>query len=153
MAFLLDRNPARRGAAAEKFIAMAERGAAIPAHRYLDAIETVDRFRRTVSDAFLEVDVIMTPSAAALPWPAADPFPPEIDGTPVGPRGHAVYTGWVNACGHPGIGLPAAPSLRGLPIGFQLVGDFGADALLLDLAARFEAARPWADRWPALAGL
>jgi aspartyl-tRNA(Asn)/glutamyl-tRNA(Gln) amidotransferase subunit A len=153
VAFLLDHSPARRGEAAEKFIAMAERGAAIPAHRYLDAIETVDRFRRIVSDAFLEVDVIMTPSAAALPWPAADPFPPEIDGQPVGPRGHAVYTGWVNACGHPGINLPAAPSAGGLPIGFQLIGDFGADALLLDLAARFEASHPWADRWPVLAEL
>ena len=153
VAFLLDRNPARRGEAAEKFIAMAERGAAIPAHRYLDAIETVDRFRRAVADAFLEVDAIMTPSAAALPWPAVEPFPPRIDGKPAGPRGHAVYTGWVNACGHPGISLPAAPSAGGLPIGFQLIGDFGADALLLDLATRFEASHPWADRWPALSEL
>jgi aspartyl-tRNA(Asn)/glutamyl-tRNA(Gln) amidotransferase subunit A len=150
VAFLLDQNPARRDQVAEKFIAMAERGEAIPAHRYLDAIETVDRLRRTVSDGFLETDVIMTPSAAALPWPAAEPFPPEIDGQPVGPRGHAVYTAWVNACGHPGINLPAAPSAGGLPIGFQLIGDFGADALLLDLAARFEAAHPWAERWPVL---
>jgi aspartyl-tRNA(Asn)/glutamyl-tRNA(Gln) amidotransferase subunit A len=150
VAFLLDQNPARRDQVAEKFIDMAERGEAIPAHRYLDAIETVDRLRRTVSDGFLETDVIMTPSAAALPWPAAEPFPPEIDGQPVGPRGHAVYTAWVNACGHPGINLPAAPSAGGLPIGFQLIGDFGADALLLDLAVRFEAAHPWAERWPAL---
>ena len=153
VAFLLNQNPVRRDEVAEKFIAMAERGEAIPAHRYLDAIETVNRFRRTVSDAFLEIDVIMTPSAAALPWPAAEPFPPEIDGHPVGPRGHAVYTAWVNACGHPGINLPAAPSAGGLPIGFQLIGDFGADALLLDLAARFEASHPWADRWPALSEL
>ena len=153
VAFLLNQNPVRRDEVAEKFIAMAERGEAIPAHRYLDAIETVNRFRRTVSDAFLEIDVIMTPSAAALPWPAAEPFPPEIDGQPVGPRGHAVYTAWVNACGHPGINLPAAPSAGGLPIGFQLIGDFGADALLLDLAARFEASHPWADRWPALSEL
>jgi len=153
VAYLLERNPARRDEAAEKFIAMGTRGAAIPAHRYLDAIETVDRFRRTVDDAFLDIDVIMTPSAAALPWPAAEPYPPEIDGQPVGPRGHAVYTGWVNACGHPGINLPAAPSAGGLPIGFQLIGGFGADALLLDLAARYETAHPWADRWPALAEL
>lgn len=151
VAFLLDRNPARRDEAADKFIAMAEEGARIPAHRYLGAIETVEAFRRTVADAFRDIDIIMTPSAAALPWPAAVPYPPRIDGTPVGPRGHAVYTGWVNACGHPGISLPAAPSAGGLPIGFQLVGDFGSDDLVLDLAARYEAACPWADRWPALA--
>jgi len=119
--------------------------------RYFNSSPAV--IRRTVSDAFLEVDAIMAPSAAALPWPAAEPFPPEIDGQPVGPRGHAVYTGCVNACGHPGINLPAAPSAVGLPIGFQSIGDFGADALLLDLAARFEATHPWADRWPALSEL
>jgi aspartyl-tRNA(Asn)/glutamyl-tRNA(Gln) amidotransferase subunit A len=37
-----------------------------------------------------------------------------------------------------------------LPIGFQLVGRFGADDLLLDIGARFEEAQPWRDRWPKL---
>lgn len=152
VAYLLDRNPDHTGLVDEKFLAMAERGRGIPAHEYLAAIERVDAFRRTVSDAFQRVDVIMTPSAAALPWPAAETHPAEIDGQAVGPRGHAIYTGWVNACGHPGMNLPADPSVGGLPIGFQLVGGFGADTRLLDLSARYEAARPWARRWPAIAG-
>ena len=151
LAYLLDRHAGRRALAAPKYLDIAAEGAAMPATRYLDAIERIGAFRGQVADAFATVDVIMTPSAAALPWPADDAFPPEIDGHEVGPRGHAVYTGWVNACGHPAIDLPAAPSRSGLPIGFQLVGRFGADTLLLRLAAQFEAVSPWADRWPALA--
>jgi aspartyl-tRNA(Asn)/glutamyl-tRNA(Gln) amidotransferase subunit A len=151
VAYLLECNPGHAGLVEEKFLAMAELGRGIPAHRYLATIEQVDAFRRVVSDVFQRVDVIMTPSAAALPWPAAEAYPKEIDGRAVGPRGHAIYTGWVNACGHPGINLPAEPSAGGLPIGFQLIGGFGADVPLLDLSARYETARPWADRWPTLA--
>jgi len=126
-------------------------GRSIAATRYLGAIESLDAFRRTVTGAFADVDLIMTPSAAALPWPADEPFPPVIDGQSVGPRGHAVFTAWVNACGHPALALPSAPSPAGLPIGFQLVGPFGADDLLLEIGREFEAAQPWRERWPALA--
>ena len=106
--------------------------------------------RRDVAALFEKVDVIVLPSAAALPWKAEDAFPNRIDGQEVGPRGHAVYTGWVNAAGLPGLALPCAPSREGLPIGLQLVGRYGGDDTLLDLGAACEAAHPWADRWPAL---
>jgi aspartyl-tRNA(Asn)/glutamyl-tRNA(Gln) amidotransferase subunit A len=130
---------------------MAGAGAQVPAFRYLEGLETIRRFRAEVAHAFEQIDVIVTPSAAAQPWPADQPFPTEIDGVAVGPRGHAVYTGWVNACGHPAINLPADPAPDGMPVGFQLVGRFGKDDVLLRLARQYEQARPWADRWPAIA--
>jgi aspartyl-tRNA(Asn)/glutamyl-tRNA(Gln) amidotransferase subunit A len=85
-----------------------------------------------------------------LPWPAQEAYPARIDGQDVGPRGHAIYTGWVNAAGLPGLALPTAPSNEGLPIGMQLIGAYGSDDALLDLGAAYEDVAPWADRWPRL---
>ena len=113
-------------------------------------MEHVARLRRECATLFERVDVIVMPAAAALPWPAHEPYPSHIDGQAVGPRGHAAYTGWVNAAGLPGLALPARPSREGLPIGIQLIGAYGQDDLLLDLGAAYEALAPWSDRWPAL---
>jgi aspartyl-tRNA(Asn)/glutamyl-tRNA(Gln) amidotransferase subunit A len=129
---------------------MAALGQRVPAARLWHIVESVRRLRRDVALLFERVDVIALPSAAALPWPKADAYPPVIDGRPVGPRGHAVYTGWVNAAGLPALAVPCEPSSEGLPIGMQLVGGYGRDDLLLDLGEAFEAAQPWAHRWPTL---
>jgi aspartyl-tRNA(Asn)/glutamyl-tRNA(Gln) amidotransferase subunit A len=61
-----------------------------------------------------------------------------------------VFTSLANAAGIPAISLPCGPSSGGLPIGFQLIAAFGADERLLQLAAQYEEAHPWADRWPKL---
>src|SRR5207237_173775 len=79
---------------------------------------------------FTAWDLILTPAAAALPWPAHQVAPPVIDGQAVGPRGHAIFTNFANLAGLPGIALPCEPAESGLPIGFQLVGPAGADGLL-----------------------
>ena len=137
--------------AAPDFAAQAREGNARSAVNYDRLIEALVAFRAVTAAAFEKVDVILTPSAAAQPWPAREAFPPEIDGQPVGPRGHAVFTAWVNACGHPGIAIPARPADDGMPVGMQLVGALGADERLLDIAQAFENAHPWADRWPEMA--
>jgi aspartyl-tRNA(Asn)/glutamyl-tRNA(Gln) amidotransferase subunit A len=151
VAFVMAKHPGKENLLGPRFQAMLDQGRRVGAARYVEGIEIFERMRRDAAALFERHDVVMTPSAAALPWPAETPFPDSIDGRPVGPRGHALYTGWVNACGVPGINLPCAPSRQGMPIGFQLVAGFGRDAALLDLAARFEARAPWRGRWPALA--
>ncbi|HEV8096828.1 MAG TPA: amidase [Burkholderiales bacterium] len=148
VAAVLAQHPGRERLVGERMRAMADAGREVPATRYWAGLAAVDDFRRSVSEAFERFDLIMTPSAAALPWPCDEPYPSRIDGEEVGPRGHAVYTGWVNVCGHPAISVPCAPSRSGLPVGIQLVGRFGADEPLLDVAQRFEEANPWSGRWP-----
>lgn len=146
-------NPDFSQAAGAKYIDMADRGDSLSAAEFQLGVELIENLRRKVSLAFEHVDIIMTPACAAMPWPADEAFPDMIDGQAVGPRGHAVYTGWVNATGHPAIALPSNPAPGGLPIGFQLIGDLGSEPLLFDAARAFEAARPWAGRWPTIARL
>lgn len=151
VAFVMAKHPGKESLLGPRFQVMLEEGRKLPAARYLAGIEIFERLRAESAAVFERHDIVMTPSAAALPWPAETPFPASIDGKAVGPRGHAIYTGWVNACGIPAINLPCVPSHTGLPIGFQLAARFGADELLLALASRYEAANPWRERWPALA--
>jgi len=150
LAQLFDRHPDWAAQASTKYLDMAEKGRTIPAARLWQVLEQVKKLRRDSAALFEPIDVIVLPSAAALPWKAQDAYPTHIDGHEVGPRGHAVYTGWVNAAGLPGLALPCEPSREGLPIGMQLVGRYGSDDGLLDLGAAYEAAHPWADRRPAL---
>ena len=147
ISYLFEMYPKAPELVSERFIELAAQGASITSAQYLGVIETIDKFRGQVGTAFSDIDIIMTPTAAALPWQANVAFPDVIDGQKVGRRGHAVYTGWVNVCGHPAINLPAAHSGSGLPIGFQLIGDFGADQMLFEIAAQFEKVSPWFNRW------
>ena len=148
LARLFDSEPRIRETASAKYVEMAKRGAAISAETFLAGLQKVWGFRDRVGEAFEHLDMIMTPACAAMPWPAADPWPGTIDGHVVGPRGHAVYTGWVNVCGHPAISVPGPPAPSGLPIGFQLVGDIGTDKHLIDVAQLYESAYPWSQRRP-----
>jgi aspartyl-tRNA(Asn)/glutamyl-tRNA(Gln) amidotransferase subunit A len=97
---------------------------------------------------FERYDVLLTPTAAALPWTVDAEYPSEIDGKPVGPRGHAVFTPLANHAGLPAISVPAGWTEDCLPVGLQIVGPYLSDARVLRTAAAFEQARPWADRWP-----
>jgi amidase len=49
-----------------------------------------------------------------------------------------------NLTGMPAISIPFGMSSDGLPIGIQVMGPLGSEALLLELAAQVEALRPWA---------
>jgi len=127
---------------------MVRNGTAVSATTYYGAIDVITQLRQTLHAFFTRYDLILTPTIAALSWPAAESFPPTIAGQPVGPRGHAVFTAFANMAGCPAISIPGAPSAGGLPIGFQLVGAIGQDELLLDIAAQYERTRPWSIRSP-----
>lgn len=150
LARMFEAHPEWDARASEKYRALAEMGRRLPAGRLWQILERVAQLRRDSVALFADIDLIVLPAAAALPWKAEDAYPTHIDGQEVGPRGHAVYTGWVNAAGLPGLALPCAPSREGLPIGMQLIGAYGADDQLLALGSEFEAAQPWGARWPEL---
>ncbi len=144
-------NPKLDALAGPSIQAMVGDGRTLSAADYLGAIADLALFRRTVADIFGRYDLLVTPSAAALPWAADKPYPTEIDGKPAGPRGHAIYTGWVNAAGLPAIALPMGLSKAGLPMGGQLIGRFGSDAGLLAFAREIELKGGLTEAWPAFA--
>ncbi|MET0748981.1 MAG: amidase [Rhizobium sp.] len=143
VAFLMGwRNGSLETAAGPSVRAMAQDGRTFSAADYLDALEQVAALRLQLTDIFAQYDLVLTPSAAALPWPAEQPYPTSIDGRPAGPRDHAVFTGWVNIAGLPAISLPVALSQGGLPIGVQLVAGFGRDEELLAFADDMDLGAP-----------
>lgn len=151
LAWLLRSHPDHKGKLTPAIEEMAAKGTTVTGADYYAALEAIKVLRADLSVFFDRYDLIMTPSAAALPWPATEAYPRMIAGQEVGPRGHAVFTAFANMAGCPGISVPATPATDGLPIGFQLVAAPGRDGLLCAIATQFEQVRPWADRRPILA--
>ncbi len=143
VAWLTARDGGRLGGLAGASVrAMAADGERLTGADYIDALERVAAFRRRCAELFVDIDLVLTPTAAALPWPAEQPYPDRIADRPAGPRDHAAFTGWVNIAGLPAISLPVAVSASGLPIGVQFAAGFGSDAALLDFAGAFMRRHP-----------
>jgi aspartyl-tRNA(Asn)/glutamyl-tRNA(Gln) amidotransferase subunit A len=58
------------------------------------------------------------------------------------------FTRFVNYLGLPALAVPAGFDGRGLPVGLQIVGRPGSDALLLDIGVRLQARSDWHGRVP-----
>ncbi|HEU5490714.1 MAG TPA: amidase [Gaiellaceae bacterium] len=116
---------------------------------YARAVARLQALARRIVAFWADVDVVLTPTLALPPvpigWQEAVRGPIEqlrrnTEFTP--------FTAVANLTGQPAMSLPLHWSDDGLPIGVQAIGPPAGDALLLQLAAQIEAARPWADRRP-----
>ena len=126
---------------------MLEQGRRRSGAEMMGALDAIRRLRDVLALVMQDIDCLLLPSAASQPWPAQETHPPLINGRPVGPRGHAIFTSFVNAAGLPALALPAGLGATGMPVGIQLVGRHGADGWLCALGRQFERARPFAPLW------
>src|SRR5699024_9369622 len=110
LAWLLQSHPNWQQQINPSLVEMAISGQNLPATAYLNALDEIRIIKQKLSLLFEKYDVLMTPSAAALPWSATEIYPKYIAGKEVGPRGHAVFTAFVNAAGLPGLNLPSQPA-------------------------------------------
>jgi amidase len=115
-----------------------EKGLAMPAARYLEALEVQREFRRETAAILRRFDAILAPST-----PSAAPAGLESTGDPV-------FNNPWSMSGNPVAGLPSRLSASGLPLAIQLVGASFAEARLLALARWCEEALAF-EHAPALA--
>jgi len=102
--------------------AQLERGRAVPALAYQQAVARIPIINAGFEEIFERCDAILTPAA-----PGAAPAGLDATGDP------SFCTLWTLA-GMPAITLPLMQGANGLPIGVQLVGPRGGDARLLRTA-------------------
>jgi aspartyl-tRNA(Asn)/glutamyl-tRNA(Gln) amidotransferase subunit A len=129
---------------------MGRAGAKLMASDYIGVLDIVRQMAKAFDALFRSYDVLLTPTTAAMPWPAQQSHPAVIAGKPVGPRGHAVFTPFANAFGLPAISLPCQAPPHAMPIGFQLCMDRGRDRDLLALALDYRRQTGQRFQWPPL---
>lgn len=113
---------------------------------YAAAVAAVATFRRECLSWWASgFDLLLTPTVAQV-----QPFIGEHDNDPEKPMeplrraaDWVVFTPPFNTSGQPAISLPLHRNPAGLPIGVQLVADYGREDLLISVAAQLERAAPW----------
>jgi amidase len=151
-------------------------GRATPASEYASASNLLQAAARAVGNFFVEHHALLTPTLARPPAPIGALQPRAADRrlmallNPLGAGwayraggmveqlaretfAYMPYTPLFNVTGQPAMSVPLHWNAEGLPVGVQIAGRFGDEALLLRLAGQLERARPWAGRAPPLAGV
>jgi aspartyl-tRNA(Asn)/glutamyl-tRNA(Gln) amidotransferase subunit A len=128
-------------------------GAEIRARDYINARRELARLRRDVRQVFESVDVIVTPTSS-ITTPTISAFDaafkdPSYPGSATDIRRLTLRnTSPFDKYGLPTISVPCGFTRAGLPIGFQMSGGPGQDAVVLQLAHAYEQATDWHTRRP-----
>lgn len=117
-------------------------------------LTTAAMARKSVNNTmwrFMEdYDLLVTPTLTVPPFAVHTQGPEKVDGRMVPSFQWLSFTLPINLTGQPAASVPAGWTDDGLPVGLQIVGRHLQDEVVLRAAAAFEAAAPWAHRWPSL---
>lgn len=122
-------------------------GAEVDTVTYIQAQRQLAYTRRTIGQIFATIDALITPTSPILP-PAIAEFPADRNGTPDFVNRNIRNTSPFDVYGWPTISVPCGFSASGLPIGLQISGALGQDAIVLQLAHAYEQATEWHNRRP-----
>lgn len=107
-------------------------------------------FQQFAQRFFTQYDLLLTPQMPLGAWPVDQP-PTTIEGKPTPSMfDRLAFTFPFNMTGQPAASVPCGFTSEGLPVALQIVGRWHADTLVLQAAAAFEQAQPWAGLWPKL---
>lgn len=113
-------------------------GKNVPINEYVRAQQQRKELIRQFNEVFNDVDVLLTPTLPILP--------PDIDQREIVFGGEKLHvrvpllrlTAPFNYTGNPALSVPCGFSKDGLPIGFQLAGAYGQEALLYKIGHAYE---------------
>lgn len=117
-------------------------------HGYYDAYYVqAQKLRRMIADdfqaAFAQCDIILAPAA-----PTAAPELGTVTHDPLKMYLSDIFTISLNLAGLPGMALPAGFTADRLPVGIQLIGNYFAEAQLLNIAHQMQCNSDWHERVP-----
>ncbi|MGJ7493272.1 Asp-tRNA(Asn)/Glu-tRNA(Gln) amidotransferase subunit GatA [Variovorax sp. ZT4R33] len=123
-------------------------GTYVLSHGYYDAYYLqAQKVRRMIADdfqqAFKDCDLIAGPVAPTVAWKLG-----EHGDDPVADYLADIFTLPASLAGLPGMSLPVGFGEDAMPVGLQLIGNYFAEAQLLNAAHRFQQATDWHARAP-----
>jgi aspartyl-tRNA(Asn)/glutamyl-tRNA(Gln) amidotransferase subunit A len=123
-------------------------GTYVLSHGYYDAYYLqAQKIRRMIAadfqQAFGQCDVIAGPVAPTVAWKIG-----EKADDPVANYLADIFTLPASLAGLPGMSVPCGPGAGGMPVGLQLIGNYLAEARLLNVAHRFQQATDFHLRKP-----
>jgi len=116
-------------------------GADVTAPAYVQARRDLIQLRRTAGKSFESVDALVTPTLPIPPPAISDPRVEDILPAMRNTSPFDVY-------GLPAISVPCGFTSTGLPIGLQIIGPPGGEAVVLQLSHAYEQATDWHKRRP-----
>ncbi|GAB3809109.1 amidase [Humibacter antri] len=127
---------------------LVDQGRAVGARELGAALAALTAYERSLIRQLSSFDAVLTPALAMTPRPigwydaedAEHNFAQQVQYTP--------FTSMLNVSGLPAITLPVWQSADGLPMGVQLIGRPGGEAVLFSLGAQLQRRIRWQDRRP-----
>ena len=124
-------------------------GTYVLSHGYYDAYYLqAQKLRRLIAQdfaqAYTQCDVIMGPTTPTTAFNLG-----EKSDDPVQMYLSDIYTIAVNLAGLPGLSIPVGFGDNGRPVGLQIVGNYFAEAKMLNVAHQYQLATDWHTRMPA----
>ncbi|HZZ59998.1 MAG TPA: amidase [Roseiarcus sp.] len=131
-----------------------EHGRSLSARDYAASIAAIRKANQQIQTELTPYDVFLTPTLTQLPRPVGywDMNEPDFDKY-IGMWTDAAFLFAFNLSGLPAMSVPTAWTEENVPIGVQLVGRYGDEAKILQLAAQLEQVRPWIQRRPSICAL
>ncbi len=111
---------------------------------YLKAQKLRRLIAQDFTEAFRQCDVIMGPTSPTTAFNLG-----EKADDPVAMYLSDIYTIAVNLAGLPGMSIPVGFGANGRPVGLQIIGNYFAEARMLNVAHQYQKVTDWHKRMPA----